>query len=214
VAVAPATASAATIGVVPSKPCYRSGEEVGVVGSGFTPGAAAEVTLDRRSLGRATANALGRIGGLLSLGRVQGERRRLLAVTDQANPANYGVLQIRATGVNVDVRPRRAGPGRRVRIRAYGFTQSNRLYAHIRRGRRFHRDLLVGNLRRACHKLDRRVAIVPLGAGPGVYSVQFDGLRRYSRTTRPRVRYRVTVFRRLVRRRAASAAGATWVRLP
>jgi hypothetical protein len=215
----PASASAATVSILPKKSCYRSaaspnGEKVLVGGSGFTPGVAAEVTLDRKSLGfTQAANPQGQVAGVLSFGALSSERNRLLAITDQANPANFGTLTVHASGVGLSVRPRRAGPGRPVRIKARGFTGSKRLYAHVRRGR-FHRNVGIGRLKGACRKLSRRARVFSLGTRPGVYQVQFDGKRRYSKKTTPRIRYRVTIFRRLVRRGSASAAAASWVRLP
>jgi hypothetical protein len=210
----PATASAANIGLVPHKSCYRAGEQVFLGGTGFTANTPAEVTLDRKSLGQTIADAQGVIRGVLSLGLITGERNRLLAVTDQANATNFATLTLRATGVAVGVKPKRAGPGRAVRIKARGFTDSKRLYAHIRRGR-FHRNVGIGRLRGACRKLSRRKRVFSAGTRPGVYNVQFDGKRRYSKKTRPRILYRVTIFRRLVRRSSASSAAAeSWVRLP
>lgn len=211
---APATASAASVAVFPRKACYRSaavpnGEKVFVGGTGFTPGAPAEVTLDRKSLGLTqVANPQGQVAGVLSLGAVSRERNRLLALTDQANPANFGTLALHASAVAVRVSPRRAGPGRSVRIKASGFTGTRRLYAHIRRGHH-HRNVRIGRLRGACGKLSRRNRVFSGATRPGVYRVQFDGSRRYSSRTAPRILYRVTVFRR----RSASAAAAAWVRL-
>jgi hypothetical protein len=209
----PGAASGASIGLVPKKSCYRSGERVFLGGSGFTPNTAPEVTLDRRSLGRTQADAQGVIRGVLSLGSIRGERKRLLAATDQVNSSNFGALTLRATSVGLSVKPRRSGPGRRVRIKARGFTRSKRLYAHVRRGRRYRRNVRIGRLKGACRKLNRKVRVFPLGTRRGVYIVRFDGKRRYSRRTTPAFTYRVTIFRRLVRRRFASAAAESWVRL-
>ena len=215
----PASAFGASVGVIPQKPCYRSaappnGEKVFLGGTGFTPNGTAEVTLDRKPLGMTAADPQGVIRGLLTLGSITGERNRLLAATDQANAANFGALNLHATGVALNVKPRRAGPGRPVRIKARGFTGSKRLYAHIRRGR-YHRNVGIGRLKGACRKLSRRNRIFSAGTRPGVYRVQFDGKRRYSSRTVPRIRYRVTIFRRLVRRGSVSAASAaSWARLP
>ena len=210
----PASALGANIGLLPHKRCYRAGEHVLLGGTGFTANTPAEVTLDRKSLGFAAADGQGMFRGLLSLGAVRGERNRLLAVTDQANVSNYGALTLRATDVAVSVRPRRAGPGLAVRFKARGFTDSKRLYAHIRRGRRYRRNVGIGRLKGACRKVSRKKRIFSLGTRPGVYTVQFDGKRRYSKKTRPRILYRVTIFRRLVHRGSVSAAAASWVRLP
>jgi hypothetical protein len=210
----PASAMGASIGLVPQKRCYRTGEQVFLGGTGFSANTAAEVTLDRKSLGRAPADGQGMIHGLLSLGAVRAERKRLLAVTDQASPAIFATLTLRATDVAVTVKPRRAGPGRAVRFKARGFTNSKRLYAHIRRGRRYRRNVGIGRLKGACRKLSRRKRIFALGTRPGVYTVQFDGERRYSKKTKPRILYRVRIFRRLVHGGSVSAAADSWVRLP
>ena len=203
----PATSSAATLAVVPKKACYRgalrsdpNAERVFVGGTGFTPGSPAEFTLDRRSLGfTLPANAQGQVAGVLALGLVTRERHRLLAATDQSNPGNFGTLSLLTTPVSVSIRPHRARPGERVRIKAAGFTGSKRLYAHIR-GRRYHRTVGIGRLRGACGKLSRRRSLIPQGVRPGSYHVQFDGRRRYSKATVPRIRYRFRVFRRRLRR--------------
>jgi hypothetical protein len=218
VPLAPASAFAASVALLPKKSCYRSaappnGERVFLGGTGFTPNGTAEVTLDRKPLGTTSADPQGVIRGLLTLGSITGERNRLLAATDQANAANFGTLNLHASGVAVNVRPRRAGPGRPVRIKARGFTGSKRLYAHVRRGR-FHRNAAIGRLKGACRKLSKRNRIFAAGTRPGIYRVQFDGKRRYSKKTTPRILYRVTIFRRLVHRGSASAAAAGWVRLP
>jgi hypothetical protein len=209
----PAGAFGASIGLVPHKNCYRAGEKVFLGGTGFTADTPAEVTLDRKSLGKTQADGQGVIRGVLSLGAVTGERNRLLAATDQANVANYATLTLHATNVAVNVKPRHAGPGRAVRIKARGFTDSKRLYAHVRRGR-YRRNVGIGRLKGACRKLSRRKRIFSLATRPGSYTVQFDGKRSYSKKTRPRIVYRVTIFRRLVRRGSVSAAAESWVRLP
>jgi hypothetical protein len=219
----PAGASGATIGLLPQKSCYRTGQRgdpnadkpAFLGGTGFTPNAPVAVTLDHRPAGQTTADAGGLIRGTFVFGGLRSaEHNWLLAATDQANPANVATLALRTTGVAVNVTPRRAGPGRRVRIRGRGFTGSKRLYAHVRGARRYRRNVRVGRLKRSCHKLDRRVRIIPLGTRAGVYTVQFDGKRRYSKRTAPRILYRVTIFRRLVRRSSTSAAAESWIRLP
>jgi hypothetical protein len=209
---APAGSWAAALAVFPPKPCYRSGEKVGLFGTGFTPNGSAAVALDGTRLGLAAADAQGYIRGQVTLGSIRGERNRSLTAVDQSNPGNVGALALHASGVAVSVRPRRAGPGKRVRVRAYGFTGSKRLYAHVRRGR-FRRNVRIGRLKGNCRKLSRRVKVFSRATRPGVYKVQFDGKRRYSRRTVPAITYRVTVFRRVFRRGLAAAAAESWVRL-
>jgi hypothetical protein len=208
----PASASAAFLAVLPAKPCYRSGERVTLGGSGFTPNNSAAVALDGKQLGVANANADGLLSGTIRLGSIRGERNRVITAVDQANQANVGTVTLHQSGVVVSVKPRRAGPGKRVRIKAYGFTGSKRLYAHVRRGR-FHRNVRIGSLKGNCRKLSRRVKVFSRATRAGVYKVQFDGKRRYSKRTVPAVTYRVTISRRIVRRGLAAAAAESWARL-
>lgn len=206
---APATAWSAAIALTPAKTCYRSGENVTLQGAGFTPNNSAAVALDGKRLGFASSDPKGSIRGKVTLGRIVGERNRVITATDQANPANTATLTLHASGVAVSVKPRRAGPGRRVRIKAYGFTGSRRLYAHVRRGR-FRRTVGLGRLKGPCRKLSRRVRVFSRSTKPGVYVVQFDGKRRYSSRTVPAIRYRVTIFPRVVGRGFASVADRSW----
>jgi hypothetical protein len=71
----------------------------------------------------------------------------------------------------------------------------------------------LGRLKGSCRKLSRRIKIFSRGTSPGVYIVQFDGKRRYSKKTVPAITYRVTIFRRIIRRGFAAAASESWVRL-
>jgi hypothetical protein len=212
VLILPASSMAAALAVFPPKPCYRSGERVTLFGTGFTPNASAAVALDGKPLGFATSNAQGTLSGQVRLGSIRGERNRVLTAVDQANQANQASVPFHATGVAVSVKPRRAGPGKRVRVKAYGFTGSRRLYAHVRRGR-FRRNVGLGRLKGSCGKLSRRVKVLSKGTRPGIYIVQFDGKRRYSKKTVPAITYRVTIFRRIIRRGFAAAAADSWVRL-
>ncbi len=210
--IAPANSLAAALAVLPTKSCYGSGEEVTLFGTGFTPNSSAAVAIDGKQLDFAPSDAEGVIRGKLTLGSIRGERNRVLTAVDQANQANVGVAPLHASGVAVSVKPRRAGPGKRVRVKAYGFTGSRRLYAHVRRGR-FRRNVELGRLKGSCRKLSRRIKIFSRGTSPGIYIVQFDGKRRYSKKTVPAITYRVTIFRRIVRRGFAAAAAESWVRL-
>lgn len=210
--IAPASSLAAALAVLPPKPCFRSGERVILFGTGFTPNSSAAVALDGKPLGFAASDAQGVIRGQVTLGSIRGERNRVLTAVDQANQANQATAPLHASGVAVSVKPRRAGPGKRVRVKAYGFTGSRRLYAHVRRGR-FRRNVGLGRLRGSCGKLSRRLRVFSKSTRPGVYIVQFDGKRRYSKKTVPAITYRVTIFRRIVRRGFAAAAAESWTRL-
>ena len=205
----PAAAGAAQVGVLPHKPCYRSGESLLIGGIQYTPNSSVRITSDGAFIGSVTTDQNGVFQGTLRVGQRRGERTKTYTATDLSNQANAASVPLRVSALDVTVKPRSGRPGRRVRVNARGFTTGTRLYAHIVRGR-YRRNVGVGRLRGACRRLSARRRIFRRGTRPGTYTVQFDTRRRYSRRTAVRMRYRVVIFRRL----RASAAGASWNPLP
>ena len=206
----PAQAGAAQVGVLPNKPCYRSGESLLIGGTQYTPNSSVRITSDGAFIGAVTTDHNGIFQGTLRVGQRRGERTKTYTGTDVSNPANAASTTLRISALDVTVRPRSGRPGRRVRVNARGFTTGTRLYAHIVR-RRYRRNVGVGRLRGACRTLSARRRIFPRGTNPGTYTVQFDTRRRFSRRTAVRVRYSVVIFRRA---RSSAAAGAAWRLLP
>jgi hypothetical protein len=209
----PAAAGAATVGARPVKSCYRAGESVFFGGVGFTPNGAVSVTADGSSLGTLAVAANGTFGSTLRVGQGSGEKVKTYAATDQANPAITAATALRVSALDVSVRPKRGRPGRRVRVKARGFTTGSRLYAHIRRGQRYRKNRRIGRLKGACHKLSARRRFFSSRTKSGVYTVQFDTKRRYSRRTAVRVRFSVTVFRTVRLSASAASAPERWVRI-
>jgi hypothetical protein len=189
----PAAAYAAAVSVSPAKPCYRSGETIGMSGSGYTPGGGVSITADGQSIGSTTADSAGNFGGRLTVASPT-RRVKTYTATDQANTANTASVPLTVSPFFVRVSPRNGPPGRRLRIRASGFNTGTRLYAHVVRGRR-RSNIRVGRLRGPCGTLSARRRIFPRGATPGTYILQFDTRRRYSPDTPVRRRFRVAVFR-------------------
>jgi hypothetical protein len=202
---APAAGQAATLGIGPAKPCYRTGDNVAMLGGGYTPGALATVALDNQPLGQLMADATGAIGSPLRLGTLRGVTTHTLTVVDTANPANVGTASFLGSAVSVRVRPANGRAGRPKRIRATGFTTGKRLYAHVRRGR-YRRNVRVGKLRGPCHRIKARRIILPAGLRTGRYRVQFDTRRRYSPKTKVKVGFRVRVYRTFGAAAGAAAA--------
>jgi hypothetical protein len=200
------SAQAAVVGLSPVEACYRSGEATFIGGTGFTPNGAVAVTSDGNSIGTLGVAANGTFGGKLTIGLGSGERLRTYAATDQQNPAIVGSTQVRVSALSVNIRPRRSQPGRKERIKARGFTTGKRLYAHVRRGHRYRKNIKIGRLKGACHTLSAEKRFFSRHARTGVYVVQFDTSRHYSSKTAVRVRYQVTLFHTV--RAAATAAGS------
>jgi hypothetical protein len=206
----PASSHAANVGVLPDKRCYRSGERVGFLGNGFTPGGRVTIAADGAPIGLLSTDATGTVAGQLTVVQRRGERLKTYTATDQPDPALSASTRLRVSALDVRVRPRSNRPGRKVRIRARGFTGSKHLWAHLVRGR-YRRNVKVGRLRRSCRRLFRRKRLFPRRTRPGVYRVQFDGKRRYRRSTAVQVSFRVVVFRTVGR--SAASTGESWTRL-
>ena len=209
----PATASAATLEVVPRLPCYGSGHSVNLLGAGFSPNLVSgiAVTKDGASIGSLSTDATGAFNGALRLGQRNGRRTSTYAATDTSNPTLTASTQITVSEVDVGLRPKSGAPGRRVRIRAVGFTAGgDRLYAHVVRGRS-KRNLRIGSLKGACKSLTTRRRLLPNNAPVGVYSVQFDAFRKYRERRAQSVGFTITVRRVVQPAAAASASG--WSRI-
>jgi hypothetical protein len=185
-------AEAATLSVAGGKSCYRQGDSLILSGTGYTPNASVSITLQGRQLGTLTADASGNISSPLQIGRLSGVKRRVLVATDSANPANTATTQFLGSALVVTVRPRNGSAARRLRLKASGFTTGKRLYAHVVRGH-FRRNVFIGRLKGPCRTLSVRKRVLQPGTRNGIYTVQFDTKKRYSKSTKVRFRFRVTV---------------------
>jgi hypothetical protein len=192
--VATASAQAATLAVAGSKSCYRAGDALIVTGSGYTPGQPVNFTLEGQDVGTLSADPAGNVSAPLNIGTntFRGVSTRTLIGTDATNPANVGTAQFLGAALAVGIRPKNGAVGRKVRIKASGFTTGKRLYAHVRR-KRYRRNIFIGKLKGPCHTLQVRRRVLPTGLASGVYNVQFDTRRKYSRKTKVFVPFTVTV---------------------
>ncbi len=210
----PATASAATLEVTPQLPCYGSGQSVNLLGTGFSPNLTTgiAITRDNESIGSLSTDATGAFNGALRLGQRNGRRTSTYVATDTTNPTLTASTQITVSEADVGLRPKSGAPGRRVRIKAVGFTANGgkRLWAHVTRNNRT-RHLRIGKLKGACKSLTKKRRLLPRGAPVGVYIVQFDAFRKYQARRAQSVGFTITV--RSVVRPAAAASGAGWSRL-
>jgi hypothetical protein len=204
---APAAAGAATLGVLPQKGCYRVGETVLMGGSGYTPNGGVQVNANGRVLGILSADGVGNLSATLTVGVPTGPKT--YTAVDTQNTANQGATQLRVSRVAVSVKPKSGRPGRVLRIKARGFTSAKTLYVHIIRGhKRLNRR--IGKLNGPCHTLSVRKKMFSRHTQAGTYTVQFDGKRHYSKKTKVRSRFHVTVFAHF----ASHAAAPSWQRIP
>jgi hypothetical protein len=203
----PAMASAATLGVLPGKPCYRVGETVLMGGSGYTPNGGIQVNANGRVIGLLAADGAGNLAASLRLGVPTG--LKTYTAIDTSNTANQASTQLRVSSVAVSVKPKSGRPGRVLRIKARGFTTAKTLYVHILRGKK-RLNRRVGKLKGACHTLSVRKKMFSRHTRAGTYTVQFDGKRHYSKKTKVKARFHVTVFARL----ASHGAAPAWRQIP
>ena len=156
---AAASAQAATLAVAGGKSCYRAGDSLILSGTGYTPGAPVDVTLEGRELGTLTADAAGNVSSPLQVGNLKGVSRRTLVATDAANPAVTATAQFLGSSLLVKVKPQNGAAGRKLRINASGFTTGKRLYAHVRR-KGYLRNVFIGKLKGPCRTLKRRKRVL------------------------------------------------------
>jgi hypothetical protein len=185
-------AEAATLSVAGGKACYRAGDSLILSGTGYTPGGPVSVTLEGRELGTLTADAAGNISSPLQIGNLRGVSRRTLVASDATNPAITATTQFLGSSLLVKVRPQSGAAGRKLRISASGFTTGRKLYAHVLR-KGYRRNVLIGKLKGPCRTLKLRKRVLSAATPNGVYTVQFDTKKRYSKRTKVWYRFRVTV---------------------
>lgn len=207
---APAAASAAEFTASPAKPCYGSGEVIGLAGSGFTPNGGVEVTEGGTSLGQLGVDAAGNIGGAptLRLGLRRGRQDRVYTATDLIDSTISASMPLTVSAVDVNVKPRNGPPSRLMTINASGFTLGKTLWAHVVKGRS-KRHLRIGGLKKACHVLEAKQRLLRQGAPVGVYTVQFDTFRKYKAKRVQEVQFNLVVSRVF----RPAIASASWSRL-
>jgi lipoprotein-anchoring transpeptidase ErfK/SrfK len=185
-------AEAATLSVSGTKSCYRAGDTLTMSGTGYTPGGPVAVTLEGQDLGTTAADAAGNISAPIQIRQLRGVDQRALVATDATNPAITATTQFLGSALLVKVRPQNGTAGRKLRIRASGFTTGKRLYAHVLR-KGYRRNVFIGKLKGPCHTLKVRKPVLTAATPNGRYRVQFDTRRRYSKKTKVFYSFRVTV---------------------
>ena len=204
--VAAPAASAATLAT--DTRCYQETQEVVLNGSGFTPLATVNVSLDTNPLGTAQADANGAFQRKFPTPELPAGRREgvyTLVATDQVNTAS---TRYRSTKVFADFTPASGDPTRlRVRFSVAGFGLArprSTVYLHYVRkstGNVF-QTIKLGTVRGTCGVIRRtkKRRLFPFAPARGTWILQFDTVRRYeratSRRTTPWVRKPVEVFAR------------------
>jgi hypothetical protein len=119
---APSAAHAASLTTNPAKPCYRSGETVNFVGSGFTPSSTANLTRDGTFVSPIPTDGAGQFDASLRLRQDEGAQTRTYTATDASNTTLSASVPVTVSAVGVSLSPGTGSVSRRFRIRARGFT--------------------------------------------------------------------------------------------
>ena len=190
---APSAAHAASLTTQPAKPCYRSGEPISFVGSGFTPSSTANLTRDGTFIAPVPIDASGQFIATLSrLSLDSGSEIRTYTATDANNATLSASVPVTVSAVGVRLSPGTGSVSRRFRIRARGFTTGPTLWAHIvHEGSS--RNVKIGALKGACHTLRTRRRLLSPNARLGRHRIQFDTFRRYKRDRRVKATYSIRV---------------------
>jgi hypothetical protein len=193
---APSAAAAPSLTVSPQKSCYSSGEQVNLLGSGFSPLGTANITRDGRPLpgprSDLPTDANGAFNGLLRVFQVSGRQTKTYTATDASDPTLSASVQITVAAPRVGLKPANGAPGRLMTITARGFATGPTLWAHVRH-RGSTRNLKIGRLKGACGGLRARKRLLPRNARLGVHKIQFDTSRRYHSDAATRDLYEITV---------------------
>lgn len=191
---APSAAHAASLTTQPAKPCYRSGESVHFIGSGFSISNSANLSRDGTFISSIPTDAAGQFDATLRLQQDQGAQTRTYTATDASNQGLSASAAVTVSAVGVRLSPGTGAVSRRFRIRARGFTTGRTLWAHV-----VHRlstgHIKIGRLNGTCHNLNGRRRLLSRSARFGRHRIQFDTFRRYRRDRPVKATYTIRVVR-------------------
>jgi hypothetical protein len=186
--VLPQTARAAVL--QPLKPCYVSvdsetRESVTVAGSGFTPGALVDVSVDGKVEPQpATVRPDGTIRGSVAAPvRRRGQRPFTLTVAERGRPANTVQATSLVTALAVRMVPQVARPSQRVRFVGRGFTADRPVLGHYVFGGELRKTVRFGRPHGPCGRFSVRRRQIPLRHPQrGRWTLQVDTQPMYSPT--------------------------------
>jgi len=195
-ALMPAGAHAAAL--APLKPCYISvtqraqgepnvitREALDLAGSGFTAGALVDVSLDGKVERTIQADPAGNLPPQVLQSPYQAREQGTFALTaaEQGNPANAVTLPSRTTALELNLRPKRAKPSRRIRFSGSGFTAQSAVWAHyLYKGKLRKTVRLVRQIDNPCGTFSVRRRQIPVKRPKlGRWRLQVDQQRSYSR---------------------------------
>jgi hypothetical protein len=203
---APPAAAAATL--TTDTRCYQETQEVVLNGSGFTPLATVNVSLDTNPLGTAQADANGAFQRKFPTPELPAGRREAIYTLLANDGLTTATTRYRSTKVFADFAPASGDPTKlRVRFSVAGFGLARphaTVYLHYvkKSTGNVSQTIRLGRVSGTCGviRATKKRRLFPFAPAPGTWILQFDTQRRYekatSRRTTPWVRKPVEVFTR------------------
>jgi hypothetical protein len=205
-AVTAGAAEAATISLSPVQSCYLAGKSATLNGAGFTAGGVVNVTVDGQPGGSTQADTAGNFAGQFNFGPMDAVKTHSITATDATNPALTASVSFVGTTHQVASKSNRGKPGKKSKLRGYGFIFGRKAYMHVR-GHGIKTNKFLARPKAPCGTFTVRKAFVHSNAPVGKYRVQFDHKKKYSKRTPEKLVYELTVFRTF---NSAAFAPAGW----
>jgi hypothetical protein len=194
----PAAAEAATIDPL-EKPCYVTagkkanyeGEGIAIRATGFAQNSLVDLSVDgvvvEPGIQTDANGELGKLTPMLFKTPFikKGSAKFTLTLTEQGNPANTASVTGRHTALGVSVKPKRARPSAKIRFKGAGFTLGKPVYAHYVFNGSVKKTVKMSGGQNACGEWRKRARQIPVNdPSTGIWTVQFDQLKKYREPTR------------------------------
>jgi hypothetical protein len=198
-AATPAAASAATLNVNRACYDYMPNNAITIVGTGYTPGD----TIDLQATEIFETATAGADGTFVTLAPVPvlgfitpGAQTFTLTATSEATATQLAATSFRVANFAVSTKPARARPHTKVRFSFSGFVPGRQIYGHFLLHGKLRAVKRYGRATGACGTLSTRAPLYPgRRVRFGLYRVQFDNSRKYSKTSAPRLVTTLDIFR-------------------
>jgi hypothetical protein len=189
-----ATADAASLALSPAKACYLKGESATLSGSGFTAGGSVNVSVDGQDQGSLPADTAGGFSVQFNfVGTLNAVKSHPITATDATNPAITATLSFVGTTQQVALKNRRGKPGKKTKMRGYGFVFGRTAFMHVR-GHGIKSNKFLARTKAPCGTFTVKKAFVPSSAPIGTYRVQFDHKKAYKKNRAGSIAYQLSVF--------------------
>lgn len=213
----PAVADAATF-TTPLAPCYVTAgtqanpqsEGFAVAATGFGVNSTVALAIDGVVVPGGEALQADAAGNLVLPNLVpapwikSGQRDFTVTLTDNVNPGTVATATAKTTALDVSVKPKRAKPSKTIRFKGSGFTGAKPVFAHYVFGGKLKKTVRMARKTGVCGTWETHRPQIPIDKpSPGLWTVQFDQVRKYRNGTKGdlgSVYVRLGINVRLIRR--------------